>query len=555
MEEIVIKKQRQMTFSETFEFCVSSIRHRFMRSILTLCVVILAVAFFMYLQCTNIFRNSVKGKVEQELFESRKPTRVLKILYAPCSETDFVKLVADYRKTPQEMKRLQKVIRFSDGEMKRLSDGAFAELTYLNFFDELTIGRRKELFDRLEGRARLEYLSNPVKREKAQEKMLELGGIHVPGGWEKFSAFLDSYIESGAGKSNGDPKYRTLMTRAYNGWLALQDKIRVPGLQQDDSSQVRKYILLEAQDPAKLTAWQKKLNAAGYEMSDAEVRELIQNQHITEMLEHIQAVLLKHDYRVKWRRAYGQNQYNKMEEKLAHLDDKKTKKFMIGAELDICSVCGHDVEATKMVKDKESGKMVPSPEPEYCPFCSKGKKAAEKTQLVRVLLAESEIDAAAKEFRSRENLRTLELQLDIDSLKDSGGFSPSQLYLMCLSFLVCVVGITNAMLMSITERFREIATLKCLGATDSFILVQIVLEALIQGIIGGLVGLLLGFIVALVNSSFMVGLRIFQSFNWEMIGLAALASLLAGILLSVLSSLYPSTKAARMAPMEAMRVE
>ena len=555
MEEIVIKKQRQMTFSETFEFCVSSIRHRFMRSILTLCVVILAVAFFMYLQCTNIFRNSVKGKVEQELIESRKPTRVLKILYAPCSETDFVKLVADYRKTPLEMKRLQKVINFSDSEMKRLSDGAFDELTYLNFFDELTIGRRKELFDRLEGRARLEYLSNPVKREKAQEKMLELGGIHVPGGWEKFSAFLDSYIESGAGKSNGGPKYRTLMTRAYNGWLALQDKIRVPGLQQNDSSQVRKYILLEAQDPAKLKAWQEKLKAAGYEMTDAEVRDLIQNQHISEMLEHIQAVLLKHDYRVKWRRAYGQNQYNRMEEKLAHLDDKKTKKFMIGAELDICSVCGHDVEATKMVKDKESGKMIPSTEPEYCPFCNKGKKDGEKTQLTRVVLTEEEIGNSAKEFRSRENLRTLELQLDIDSLKDSSGFSPSQLYLMCLSFLVCVVGITNAMLMSITERFREIATLKCLGATDSFILVQIVLEALIQGVIGGVVGLILGFIVALVNSSFMVGLRIFQSFNWEMIGLAALASLLAGILLSVLSSLYPSTKAARMAPMEAMRVE
>ena len=65
MEEIVIKKQRQMTLAETLEFCISSIRHRFVRSLLTLCVVILAVAFFMFLQCNNIFKNSVKGGVEK----------------------------------------------------------------------------------------------------------------------------------------------------------------------------------------------------------------------------------------------------------------------------------------------------------------------------------------------------------------------------------------------------------------------------------------------------------------------------------------------------------
>ena len=148
-----------------------------------------------------------------------------------------------------------------------------------------------------------------------------------------------------------------------------------------------------------------------------------------------------------------------------------------------------------------------------------------------------------------------EKNLEIDILKDAVELTPEQIYLMCLSFLVCVVGITNAMLMSITERFREIATLKCLGATDSFILIQIVLEALIQGIIGAIAGLIPGFIVALIATTFKVGIWVFQTFNWPSIGYAALYSLLAGILLSVISSLFPSTKAARMAPMEAMRVE
>jgi len=555
MEELVIKKQRQMTFSETFEFCISSIRHRFMRSLLTLCVVILAVAFFMYLQCTNVFRNAVKGGVEQEIIESRKPSRLLKVLYAPCSENDFVKLVVDYRKTPVDMKRLQKAIGFSDSEMKRLSDGAFNELTYLNFFDAMTIGRRKALFDRRDGRERLEFLSSPVEREKAQEKMLEMGGIHVPGGWDKFNEFLDGYIGVEGKADIGETKYRTLMKKAHQKWLALQAGIREKNLQQDDSTQVRKFILETAKDPAKLKAWQNKLKANGFELTDAEVKHLVENQRISQLIEHIQALLLQHEYRVKWRRAYGQNQYTTMEEKLTHIADKKTKRFMIGAGIDVCAVCGQDVEARKMVKDKTTGKMVLSTDPEYCPFCNKGKKAEDMIQLTRVALTEQDLEKASEEFCNREKLRNLELELDIDSLKDSSGFTKEQLFLMCLSFLVCVVGITNAMLMSITERFREIATLKCLGATDSFILIQIVLEAMIQGIIGGVIGLLLGFIVALVNSSFMVGLRIFATFNWEMIGLSALTSLLAGVLLSVLSSLYPSSKAARMAPMEAMRVE
>jgi len=149
----------------------------------------------------------------------------------------------------------------------------------------------------------------------------------------------------------------------------------------------------------------------------------------------------------------------------------------------------------------------------------------------------------------------LELYLEIDIFKESAGFTVSQIYLMALSFLVCVVGITNAMLMSITERFREIATLKCLGATDSFILIQIVLEALIQGVIGSLIGILLGFLVALTASCMQVGFRVFHTFDFTMIGMSVLISLVVGMLLSVLASLYPSYRAARMAPMEAMRVE
>ena len=54
-------------------------------------------------------------------------------------------------------------------------------------------------------------------------------------------------------------------------------------------------------------------------------------------------------------------------------------------------------------------------------------------------------------------------------------------WLVVLSLLVCLVGITNAMLMSVTERFREIGTMKCMGALDGFIIKLFLLESSFMG--------------------------------------------------------------------------
>jgi electron transport complex protein RnfD len=54
------------------------------------------------------------------------------------------------------------------------------------------------------------------------------------------------------------------------------------------------------------------------------------------------------------------------------------------------------------------------------------------------------------------------------------------------------------MLMAITERFREIATMKCLGATDGFIMSQFMMEAGLQGLAGGAIGVLIGLVLAMV---------------------------------------------------------
>ncbi len=144
----------------------------------------------------------------------------------------------------------------------------------------------------------------------------------------------------------------------------------------------------------------------------------------------------------------------------------------------------------------------------------------------------------------------------IGKVDPAGGLvSTRQAFLVAISFLVCMVGIANAMLMAITERFREIATMKCLGATDGFILTQFLMEAGIQGAAGGAMGMLLGLLLSLIKGSWLFGGHLLWYFPGLGLLLCGLACILAGLLLATLASIYPSWIASRMAPMEAMRVE
>jgi hypothetical protein len=133
--------------------------------------------------------------------------------------------------------------------------------------------------------------------------------------------------------------------------------------------------------------------------------------------------------------------------------------------------------------------------------------------------------------------------------------SAKQRWIVFLSLLVCVVGIINAQLMSVTERFREIGTLKCLGALDRFIVRLFVIEATMQGLAGGVVGALLGALVAFSASLIRFGLASATFIPWSDLGATVLYAIGTGTGLSLLGVLYPAIVASRMQPVEAMRVE
>jgi predicted lysophospholipase L1 biosynthesis ABC-type transport system permease subunit len=144
---------------------------------------------------------------------------------------------------------------------------------------------------------------------------------------------------------------------------------------------------------------------------------------------------------------------------------------------------------------------------------------------------------------------------DLEQGDTTVGSSPKQRWLVILSLLVCVVGIVNAQLMAVTERFREIGTMKCLGALDRFILRLFVLEAGMQGLAGAGMGALIGAGFSLFNGWLRFG---FEPLTLISLGSLAASILIAtgvGCLLSLLGVLYPALIAARMQPVEAMRVE
>ncbi|MCF8056260.1 MAG: FtsX-like permease family protein [Desulfocapsa sp.] len=133
--------------------------------------------------------------------------------------------------------------------------------------------------------------------------------------------------------------------------------------------------------------------------------------------------------------------------------------------------------------------------------------------------------------------------------------SPKQRWIITLSLLVCVVGIINAQLMSVTERFREIGTMKCLGALDRFIVRIFVMEATMQGFAGALMGALLGGAAALLTALIRFGSDIIPVIPWQTILASGGIAILTGVGLSLAGVLYPAIIAARMQPVEAMRVE
>ncbi|PXV95650.1 putative ABC transport system permease protein [Lachnotalea glycerini] len=117
-----------------------------------------------------------------------------------------------------------------------------------------------------------------------------------------------------------------------------------------------------------------------------------------------------------------------------------------------------------------------------------------------------------------------------------------------IALLVGGIGVMNIMLVSITERTREIGTRKALGATNGSIRLQFIVEAVIICLIGGILGIILGVILGNVAAT-ILGYPASASVT------SILISLVFAMTIGVFFGYYPANKAAKMNPIEALRYE
>ena len=117
-----------------------------------------------------------------------------------------------------------------------------------------------------------------------------------------------------------------------------------------------------------------------------------------------------------------------------------------------------------------------------------------------------------------------------------------------IALLVGGIGVMNIMLVSVTERIREIGVRKAIGARPASIRRQFLVEAGVLGLAGGLLGVAIGLIGAAVIPE-VADARVIVSIP------ASLAAIVVAIGIGMIFGVYPASRAARLAPIDALRSE
>ncbi len=517
MKTITIAKQPWLSFGRTVRITIDGIKYRLFRASVTVAVITLAVAFLMNILSESLIKRNVAEKTRERIRISRQVYDWSSKLTSPGSKESLVNEIARSAPDSSQLIEAQSLAELTDTEMQKFRDWAAKASEVMEFFDGLDYAKRRSMIHTSEGLGVFRRLKEAEAMQTFRQALSRIKSVRFVLGMEELDALLAEFDANEA-----------IANKILEGRATAISMI---------SSELNGKNIIEALCDAD-GAFGEKIRAAGFRFPEgADALEIAsQAKSIIRTLNLEKTIDVRVTENGTVRQPFRQFLAQQANVLPADVNAVMMWKYMAGRRF----------AAKYLEKMKEVEAIM------------KGDGASvEGISLSEIATDGIDAEVLTNLANSRvENASLLRAErMTIDAGKGFLGLGERLAWLLVVSMLVCGIGITNAMMMSVTERFKEIATLKCLGALDSFIMLMFVLESCVMGLVGGCIGSLLGGLIGMGRMLFSLGFRFGGLFPVGDMLVGMLASILIGTVLAAISAVIPSYKAARLAPMEAMRVE
>lgn len=488
---IEISDQPRLSLARTVRITVDGIRYRLFRASVTVAVIAVAVAFLMNILSESLIKRAVAEDTHERVNRSQFVHNWMARLTAPGTIEAIIEKLAVTEPGTPVANEMSSMSGLSDADFADFYQQALVAQQCFNFFADLDYAKRRNLVHTAGGVEIFERLRRTSGMEQFQTALPAMKSLRFPLSDEELDAFL----------------------AAWPNTLAKAEKIRVgrrKAIEAVKKVRGRTPILTSLADAN--GQFGAAIREAGFHFDGEAMAPVVEEQ------------------------AHALLDARRLEKSM----EQRTTRQAIAQHYNILPADVNVILMWKYLRGKKSARKYL----EKMNACELDTSGLTPERLSTLANARQEQKALVRAER-----------LTIGTGGGWMGLGERLSYLLLVSMLVCGIGISNAMLMTVTERFTEIATLKCLGALDGFIMLMFVLESCFLGVVGGAIGAVLGCLIGLG--------RMLSAFGPVFAGSVPVLDLLAGIFIAVTlgvilaaaAAVYPSLKAARLAPMEAMRIE
>ncbi len=504
MKTLDIKDQVRLGFARTLGITAKGVRYRLFRSAVTVAVVAVSTAFLMNTLSESLIMRAVARHTAQRIGERHLAFTWAARLARPPGPRRLLEEFSAARPGDPAYDQTVRFGQFAEADAAAFHSDARGAVLYLRFFDGLDYGRRRQLVHTAGGIEIFDRLADPQHRETFRTTLKPMRSVRFVTTQEALDDFLGRW-----------PSIRQRIEQVRSGHAAAITKV-------DKARGTRSGIEALADADGDFG---RAVQAAGFPFEAdrlgakiaGQARQVLDTRRMAKSLDLVplrQAIAQRNSLLpgnvttdMMWRTIRD------LRSAAWYLDKMKT----------------HDADANGLDADR---------------IVLLARGVEEERRLAR-----------AGQLTARIATEGTDVLTDDDGQTGAWlGLGPRMGWLILVSMFVCVIGITNAMLMSVTERFAQIATMKCLGALDGFIMLMFVLESCFMGVVGGILGALIGATLGVLRMTGVLGTEVLRVPVQQLV-IATSAATAVGVLLSAVAAVYPALRAARLAPMEAMRIQ